>query len=90
MTTAAADIPVSGTTSISDSSRRSGTFAALRVPNFRIYVSAHAVASTGTWMQNIALEWLVLELSGSPAAVGITMACQFLPMLLLGMLSEAV
>ncbi len=86
MTTAAADIPVSGTTSTFDSTRRrAGTFAALRVPNFRIYVSAHAIASTGTWMQNIALEWLVLELSGSPAAVGIAMACQFLPMLLLGM-----
>jgi MFS family permease len=85
VTTAAADIPVSGTTSTFDSTRRAGTFAALRVRNFRIYVSAHAVASTGTWMQNIALEWLVLELSGSPAAVGITMACQFLPMLLLGM-----
>jgi MFS family permease len=86
VTTAAADIPVSGTTSTIDSTRRrASTFAALRVPNFRIYVSAHAVASTGTWMQNIALEWLVLELSGSPAAVGITMACQFLPMLLLGM-----
>ncbi|MHA6617884.1 MFS transporter [Pseudonocardia sp. DLS-67] len=77
---------MSGTTSTIDSTpRRASTFAALRVPNFRIYVSAHAVASTGTWMQNIALEWLVLELSGSPAAVGITMACQFLPMLLLGM-----
>jgi MFS family permease len=86
VTTAAADIPVSGTTSAIDSTRRRGnTFAALRVRNFRIYVSAHAVASTGTWMQNIALEWLVLELSRSPTAVGITMACQFLPMLLLGM-----
>jgi MFS family permease len=85
VTTAAADIPVSGATSTVDSTRRGGTFAALRVPNFRIYVSAHAIASTGTWMQNIALEWLVLELSGSPAAVGIAMACQFLPMLLLGM-----
>jgi len=82
VTTAAADIPVSETTS---STRASSTFVALRVPNFRIYLSAHAIASTGTWMQNIALEWLVLELSGSPAAVGITMACQFLPMLLLGM-----
>jgi MFS family permease len=77
VTTATADISVSGTTST--------TFAALRVPNFRIYLSAHAIASTGTWMQNIALEWLVLELSGSPAAVGIAMACQFLPMLLIGM-----
>jgi MFS family permease len=72
---------VSGTTS----TRTSSTFVALRVPNFRIYLSAHAIASTGTWIQNIALEWLVLELSGSPAAVGIAMACQFLPMLLIGM-----
>jgi MFS family permease len=87
VTTAPADIPVSGTASTLDTSprRRSGTFAALRVPNFRIYLTAHAVASTGTWTQNVALEWLVLELSGSPTAVGITMACQFLPMLLIGM-----
>jgi MFS family permease len=82
VTTAPADIPVSGTTT---TTTRSGTFGALRARNFRIYLSAHAVASTGTWMQNIALEWLVLELSGSPVAVGITMACQFLPMLLIGM-----
>jgi MFS family permease len=93
VTTAAADIPVSGTTSstpddpttTSRTRGRASTFAALRVPNFRIYLGAHAVASTGTWMQNIALEWLVLELSGSPAAVGIAMGCQFLPMLLIGM-----
>ena len=84
MTTATADISDAPTTT-SSTRRRASTFAALRVPNFRIYLSAHAVASTGTWMQNIALEWLVLELSGSPAAVGIAMACQFLPMLLIGM-----
>ncbi|MGH8965587.1 MAG: MFS transporter, partial [Actinomycetes bacterium] len=64
---------------------RRRAFGALRTPNFRIYLGAHAIASTGTWMQNIALEWLVLELTGDPVAVGITMACQFLPMLLIGM-----
>jgi MFS family permease len=96
VTTAPADTPVSGTTSSTESAapgragdvsapRRASTFAALRVRNFRIYLSAHAVASTGTWIQNIALEWLVLELSGSTTAVGIVMACQFLPMLLIGM-----
>jgi MFS family permease len=100
VTTAPADIPASGTSSTDDSapdpgsdqpaarppaSRRESTFGALRVRNFRIYLSAHAIASTGAWMQNIALEWLVLELSGDPVAVGITMACQFLPMLLIGM-----
>jgi MFS family permease len=54
------------------------------VHNYRIYVAGHVVASTGTWMQSIALDWLVLELTGSSAAVGVTMAMQFLPMLLLG------
>ncbi|WP_432492390.1 MFS transporter [Kineococcus auxinigenes] len=65
--------------------RAAATFAALRVPNFRVYVSGQALASTGVWMQNIALDWLVLELTGSPAAVGIAMALQFLPILLFGM-----
>ncbi|WP_432533761.1 MFS transporter [Kineococcus arenarius] len=65
--------------------RAAATFAALRVPNFRVYVSGQALASTGVWMQNIALDWLVLQLTGSPAAVGIAMALQFLPILLFGM-----
>lgn len=52
---------------------------------YRTYLGGHAVASTGVWMQNIATDWLVLELTGSPAAVGVTMACQFAPVLLLGL-----
>ncbi|HEY4418093.1 MAG TPA: MFS transporter [Pseudonocardia sp.] len=80
MTTATAEIPASTTAT----THRRGTFAALRVHNYRIYVAGHVVASTGTWMQSIALDWLVLELTGSSAAVGVTMAMQFLPMLLLG------
>ena len=62
-----------------------GTFAALRTPNFRIYLTGQFIASTGTWMQTIAQDWLVLQLTHSPSAVGIAMALQFLPMLLLGM-----
>jgi len=60
-------------------------FAALRVRNFRIYATGQAFANTGVWVQNIALDWLTLELTGSPAAVGIAMALQFLPILLFGM-----
>ncbi|MGI5131435.1 MFS transporter [Pseudonocardia sp. CA-107938] len=60
-------------------------FAVLRERTYRIYLAGHTVASTGTWIQSIALDWLVLERSGTPSAVGIVMACQFLPMLLLGM-----
>ena len=58
-------------------------FGALRVPNFRLYVSANLVSQTGTWMQRIGQDWLVLQLSGdSGVALGITTALQFGPTLL--------
>jgi MFS family permease len=59
-------------------------FAALRNRNYRIYVTGSFVSNIGTWMQRVAQDWLVLELShGSGFAVGLTTALQFLPMLLL-------
>lgn len=59
-------------------------FAALAVPNFRVYVSGSFISNIGTWMQRVAQDWLVLELSGgSGVAIGITTALQFLPMLLM-------
>jgi MFS family permease len=61
------------------------TFAALRERNYRLYFSGTVVSNTGTWMQRIAQDWLVLELTNSPFAVGITMALQFLPLMLLGL-----
>jgi MFS family permease len=63
---------------------RGGMFRALSNRNYRIYVSGSFVSNIGTWMQRVAQDWLVLELShGSGLAVGITTALQFLPMLLL-------
>ncbi|WP_433220521.1 MFS transporter [Dactylosporangium sp. CS-047395] len=59
-------------------------FAALRHRGYRIYLIGQSLASTGTWMGSIAVDWLALELTHSPAAVGITMALQFLPILFLG------
>ena len=38
---------------------------------------------TGTWMQSVAMAWLVLELTGSPTWLGLTIALQTLPILLL-------
>ncbi|HEX8510489.1 MAG TPA: MFS transporter, partial [Propionibacteriaceae bacterium] len=67
-----------------DPAPRAGMFSALRNPNYRIYVSGSFVSNIGTWMQRVAQDWLVLELSGgSGIAVGVTTALQFLPMLLL-------
>jgi MFS family permease len=59
-------------------------FSALVEPNYRKYLAGAFVSNIGTWMQRIAQDWLVLELSGgSGLAVGITTGLQFLPMLLL-------
>ncbi|TDO44591.1 putative MFS family arabinose efflux permease [Kribbella sp. VKM Ac-2527] len=61
------------------------TFSALQVRNFRLLVSGLLACSIGGWVQRIAQDWLVLTLTGSATAVGITTALQFLPTLLLGM-----
>ncbi|HWJ52140.1 MAG TPA: MFS transporter [Propionibacteriaceae bacterium] len=64
--------------------RRGGMFTALRSRNYRIYFAGSFISNIGTWMQRVAQDWLVLELSGGSAlAVGITTGLQFLPMLLL-------
>ena len=57
---------------------------ALGSPAFRAYVTAQGLASFGTWIQNITQDWLVLTLTRSGEAVGLTAAFQFLPALLLG------
>src|SRR5215218_4676927 len=63
---------------------RGGMFRALAEPNYRWYLTGAFVSNIGTWMQRVAQDWLVLELSGGSAlAVGITTGLQFLPMLLL-------
>ena len=60
------------------------TFAALSVPNYRRYISGQAVSLSGTWMQMAAQSWLVLTLSGSATTLGLIVALQTLPVLLLG------
>ncbi|WP_227025917.1 MFS transporter [Streptomyces fodineus] len=65
--------------------RGSSMFSSLRIRNYRLFFIGQVVSNTGTWMQRIAQDWLVLSLTGSSAAVGITTALQFLPMLVLGL-----
>ncbi len=62
------------------------TFRSLSVRNYRLYFSGQLLSNTGTWMQRVAQDWLVLTLSGgSGAALGITTGLQFLPYLLFSM-----
>jgi len=59
-------------------------FAALRFFNYRLYLIAQFFANTGGWMQRVAMDWLVLELTGNVALVGLTVTLQFAPSILLG------
>jgi MFS family permease len=66
-------------------SRKSSMFSSLRVRNYRLFFLGQVVSNIGTWMQRIAQDWLVLSLTGSATAVGVTTGLQFLPMLLFGL-----
>jgi MFS family permease len=59
------------------------TFAALAVPNYRRYMAGQSVSLIGTWMQMAAQSWLVLSLTGSATTLGVIVALQTLPVLLL-------
>jgi MFS family permease len=60
------------------------SFDSLEVPNYRRYFAGQLISLSGTWMQTVAAIWLILSLTGSGLAVGLTTALQFLPMLLFG------
>ena len=60
-------------------------FTPLRIPNYRRFAGSNILAMSATWMQRVAQDWLVLQLTHSVAAVGVTTALQFAPMLLLGL-----
>ncbi|GAA1252209.1 MFS transporter [Pseudonocardia aurantiaca] len=63
---------------------RRQTFSSLSNRNYRRYLSGQTISLVGTWMQTIAQSWLVLQLTHSAAALGIVIALQTLPTLLLG------
>ena len=59
-------------------------FRSLRRRNFRLFLSGQLVSNLGTWMQNVALAWLVLQITHSPFDVGAVSAVQFVPALVFG------
>ncbi|HWE60006.1 MAG TPA: MFS transporter [Solirubrobacteraceae bacterium] len=60
------------------------TFAALAVPNYRLYLAGQSTSLVGTWMQMAAQSWLVLTLTHSATDLGLIVALQTLPVLILG------
>ena len=61
------------------------TFASLRHRDYRLYFAGSAVSFIGTWMQQIAAYWLVLDLTHSPIAVGALALVQTLPVTVLSL-----
>ncbi len=59
------------------------TLSSLSIRNFRLYFFGQIISSIGTFMQSIAQPWLVLQLTGSGTALGLVLALQYLPTLLL-------
>jgi MFS family permease len=67
-----------------------GGWGALSVPNYRLYFIGNAVTLSGYWLLRIAQSWLVLDLTGSPAALGVLQVAQFLPITILTLFAGVV
>jgi len=66
------------------------TFKALEIRNYRLYFIGQIISVSGTWMQGVAQSWLVLQLTGSGAALGLVLGAQFLPTLFAGPLGGVI
>ena len=62
----------------------SDTFRSLRSHNFALFFVGQLISQTGTWVQSVAIIWVVLELTDDGVALGLATAAQFLPVLVLG------
>jgi MFS family permease len=80
---------VSGPTPGGDEARGSQMFRSLRERNAKLFFAGLAVSNVGTWLQATAQVLLVRQLGGNGLALGIVTACQFLPMLLIGLWAGA-
>src|SRR5450755_2644797 len=67
------------------------TFQSLHTRNYRLFATGQVISNSGTWMQRVAQDWLVLELThNSGAALRITTGLQFLPLLLFSLWGGAI
>ena len=67
------------------------TFASLRTHrNYRLWSAGQVTSVWGTWMQNVALYWLILSITHSPLAVGMLSLARFGPFTALGLFSGVI
>ena len=65
-------------------------FHALQVRNYRLFWIGQLISLTGSWMQRTAQDWLVIQLTHSPFALGVVTAFQFLPITLLSLVGGVI
>ncbi len=65
------------------------TLRALRHPNYRLYICGQVLSLVGTWMQIVAVGWLVVRMTGSPFLLGVVTAVETLPALFFSLLAGA-
>ena len=72
------------TGAIPDGGPLARALSSLSVRNYRLYFWGYSVSVAGTWMQTLALAFLVLRLTGSGTDLGLATAARYLPLVLLG------
>jgi MFS family permease len=65
-------------------------FSALAIRNYRLFWIGQLISLTGSWMQRTAQDWLVIQLTHSPFALGLVTVCQFLPVTLLSLVGGVI
>ena len=65
-------------------------FPALQSRNYRLYWTGQAISLIGTWMQSVAVSWLVWRLSKSPFLLGLVGVSMTLPILALSLFAGVV
>ncbi|AZT91283.1 MFS transporter [Caldicellulosiruptor changbaiensis] len=68
----------------------SGPFRALRHKNYRYYWFGQAISVIGSWMQNMAMQWLALELTNSALLLSIVTAIEQVPVMILSLFAGAI
>src|SRR5580698_9052709 len=84
---ALAVMPEAGPVSVSAAAaapKGGSSFRALRSKPFRLYFGGQVVSASGSFLQQTAIGWLVLELTGSPRDLGLVLAVGGIPSLLFG------
>jgi MFS family permease len=74
-----------GTEPIADEHRARSALGAFRHRDYVLYWVGMCISNIGTWMQNVGLSWLVLEMTGSPFLLGVQTAAQYAPVIVLSL-----